>query len=126
MPTTTEPESFTPPTGISDNPLGYTFADGAEIGNRLSIVLSNIIGIITIVAGFAFLIYFIIATINLITSAGDTQKIQTARNMMTNALIGIVVSAAAYPLASLVSTLLGIPLTEPGILFSQYITFPNP
>lgn len=119
----TQSESFTPPTGLSGKTLGYP--PGSETGASLSIVLSNVIGVITIVAGFSFLIYFLIATVNLITSAGDTNKIQVARTMMTNALIGIIISAAAYPLASLVSTLLGIPLTEPSALFSQYITFPG-
>lgn len=116
-------EAFTPPTGLSGKTLGYT--PSADPGSSLSIVLSNVIGTITIISGFAFLAYFIIATVNLITSAGDSNKIQAARTMMTNALIGIIVSAAAYPLAALISTLLGIPLTNPSVVFSQYITFPG-
>lgn len=121
---TSQTETFTPPTGTSGKSLGYTFADG-EVGSSLSIVLSNVIGVITMVAGFAFFIYFLFATVNLITSAGDSNKIQQARAMMTYAIIGIVISAVAYPLVSLVSILLGIPLTEPSALFSQYLTFPG-
>ncbi|MEA3354932.1 MAG: hypothetical protein U9Q63_00390 [Patescibacteria group bacterium] len=119
------PESFTPPIGPLGKPLGYTFDKQTSLGGRLSTVISNIIGVVTMVAGFAFLIYFIVATVQLITSAGDAQKIQTARTMMTNALIGIFISAAAYPIASLLSNLLGIPLTKPTDLFSEYMIFSN-
>ena len=117
------PEAFTPPTGVSGKPLGYTFVKSENIGSSLSTILSNIIGVITMIAGFSFLAYFIIGTLKLITSAGDSQKIQTARTTMTNALIGITISAAAYPLASLLSKLLGIPLINPTDLFSKYISF---
>ena len=100
---------------------GYTFS-GSGIAGSLSNVLSNIIGFITFIAGIAFIFYFMIGAINWITSAGDTAKSQKARSMFTNALIGLAITVMAYPIASVLGKLFGIPLTSPADLINS-LTF---
>ena len=86
-------------------PGAYTFkaAIGAEAGplaSRLTFVLSNIIGIFTVIAGLAFIYYFILATINWVTAGGDTQKVTLARQQIINALIGLVIVVLANPITA--------------------------
>ncbi|MEK7513596.1 MAG: hypothetical protein AAB580_01780 [Patescibacteria group bacterium] len=107
-------------------PGAYTFkaAIGAEAGplaSRLTFVLSNIIGIFTVIAGLAFIYYFILATINWVTAGGDTQKVTLARQQIINALIGLVIVVLANPITALLERLLGVPLTNPATLINQFL-----
>lgn len=82
-------------------------------------IVSNLIGIITAIAGLAFIFYFLIGGVNWITSGGDTNKAQAARTMIINALLGLIITVIAYPVILLISNLLGVPLKDPGELFQQ-------
>ena len=110
-------EIFTPPVSAGGKPLGYTIPEGSLV-SQVSSLLSNIIGVITIIAGFAFLFYFIIAATTLVTSGDDQDKITKAKTSMTQALIGILITAAAYPTIWLITKLLGIPFTDIETLFN--------
>jgi type IV secretion system pilin len=117
--TTIDPtEPLTPPEGPSENLLGYP----ADI-DQLSLVISNIIGFFTLIAGFAFLFYFSFAAITMITSGDDQQKLTNARKNMTQALVGIAITAATYPLVWLLTRLLGIPLVNPTEMIDSYLVF---
>jgi len=100
----------------------YAFS-GSGISGSLSNILSNVIGFITLIAGLAFIMYFMIGAINWITSAGDTSKSQKARSMLTNALIGLTITVLSYSIASILGKLFGIPLTSPAELINS-LTFP--
>jgi len=59
-------------------------------------------------AGILILIYFLIGGIELMTSAGDPKKVQSARDKITGALIGFVIIFVAYWIVQLVSLFLGV------------------
>lgn len=86
----------------------------------LTKIVSNLIAIITIIAGVSFLFYFMFGAVNWITSGGDAQKAAAARNTILNALIGLVITVIAYPSILLIAKLVGIPLADPGELFGQF------
>jgi len=100
---------------------GYSFGEGGSdlLSQKLVDVISNILGFFTLIAGIAFLFYFIIGAINWIVSAGDPQKIQTSRQMIINAIIGLLITVIAYPAILIISRLLGIPLADPAELINQ-------
>lgn len=106
---------------FSPAPGSYTFAAGANPSNKLSLVLSNIIGFITVIGGLAFIYYFILGAINWVTAGGDTQKVTLARLQIINALIGLIIVVLANPITALLERLLGVPLTNPSTLFSQFL-----
>jgi len=99
---------------------GYTLENADALPDKITLLISNILGFFTLVAGFAFLFYFIIGAINWIISAGDPQKIQTSRQMIINALIGLLITVIAYPAILIISQLLGIPLADPAELIGQF------
>lgn len=84
-----------------------------DLSVNISKLVSNIIGIITIIAGLTFVYYFMVGAISWITSAGDVQKAQTARLQILNAVIGLTITALAYTIAFVLSKLFGIPFNEP-------------
>jgi arginine exporter protein ArgO len=117
--TTIDPtEPLSPPEGQPGKFLSYT----ADI-DQLSLVISNVIGFFTLIAGFAFLFYFAFAAITMITSGDDQQKLTNARKNMTQALVGIAIVSATYPLVWLLTHLLGIPLINPTKMLNSYLTF---
>jgi len=99
---------------------GYILENADDLPNKIALLISNILGFFTLIAGFAFLFYFIIGAINWIVSAGDPQKIQTSRQMIINAIIGLLITVIAYPAILIISQLLGIPLADPADLIKQF------
>ena len=101
---------------------GYQFTpDPTSLSISIGNILSNILSFLTIIAGIAFVFYFMLGAISWITSSGDTQKVQTAQKRITQALIGILVTAAAYPIAYVLTNLVGIPMKEPYTLIYNFV-----
>lgn len=65
-------------------------------------LLYKITRIVSMVAGAAAVIIIIIGGISMVTSGGDSQKFQNARNTLIFAAVGLVVIALAQALISLV------------------------
>jgi len=123
MPIIKDPDatSLTPPQGAQGS-LGYTIAENASVATvaeRLGVILSNIIGILTVIAGGAFVFYFVLGAVGWATAGGDTSQAQNARNKVINAIIGIILTAIAYPAVYVIGKLLGVPFTEPAELFNK-------
>lgn len=110
--------------GSFETEKGFIF-QGSDLAANISQVVSSVVGFFTVVAGLAFTIYFFLGAINWITSQGDEQKIKKARDTITNALTGIVITAIAYPTVYLITQLLGIPMASPQELINTLV-IPNP
>lgn len=80
-------------------------------------IFSNAFGILTLVAGVMFFIYFLIAGITWITSSGKPDKVQQAQDKMTNAAIGLIAVVATYTITYIVGKIVGLEILNPG----QYI-----
>lgn len=76
-------------------------------------IISNIIGIMTIVAGIWFLFQFIIGGFGFMTAGGDPKKMGEARTKITSALIGLIIVVAAYAIIHLIGALLGFDILNP-------------
>lgn len=109
------------PIGSIKPTIGY-FPDVATgpKADSLALAISNILGFLTLIAGLAFIFYFIIGAVNWITSAGDPKKLETARAMILHAFIGLIITLIAYPLLSVLSHFLGFNLASPTDLINQF------
>lgn len=72
-------------------------------------MISTTIGVLTIVAIIWFVFNFIMGAIGVISSGGDKQKLESARNKVTYSVIGIVAVIAAIFVVELIGFLLGFP-----------------
>jgi len=100
-------------------PFGYTPADNTALSDRFAHTISNVLGILTFIAALAFIYYIMLATINLTISGGDEEKAKKAQQMLLHAIIGMAITAAAYPLVYLLGNLLGVPFDSPAELIGQ-------
>jgi hypothetical protein len=96
------------------NPLCYLELSGGIVGNIL-----NIIFIIVVLIALIFLIY---GGIKWITSGGDKAGVESARNMIVAALVGLVIAFLAYFILQIVFRLFGLDFSN-GSFFGELNLF---
>lgn len=87
--------------------------------NNLVFVLRAIIQFILVVAFIAAFVMLLIGGIRWITAGGDEKGVASARNMITAALIGLVVVLVAYAIIRLAEIFFGVNIITGGV------TIPN-
>lgn len=103
------------------NPGGYQ-PKGDDIGSYTSSaenLLSNVLGILTIVAGLTFMIQFLIGGLTWITAGGKADKVEKAKDMMTNGAIGLIIVVMSYSIVWIIGQVIGIEILEPGNLINS-------
>ncbi len=65
-----------------------------------------------IATGIMVLIYLIYGAIRFISAAGNEEQIEQAQKTMANALIGLVILAASYPIIKVIEIVFGINILE--------------
>jgi hypothetical protein len=100
-------------------PWAEKIIGGTQPESLLAIIMSNIIGAMTIGAGIWFLFQAIIAGYNYMNAAGDKVRIENAGRKLTNSLIGLALVVAAYGLLALIGSFLGIEFLNLGKLFGS-------
>ena len=76
--------------------------------DNLGELVSNLLNIAYIVAGAFFLIQVVLGGIQWINAGGDPKAMESARNRITNAVIGLVIVVAAFAITLIFTTLLGV------------------
>lgn len=102
--------------------LGKPYTDGTTALIDTSKIVSTIIGVMTVAAVIWFIFTFITGAFSWITSKGDKAKLETARDRITNAVIGLIIVVAAWAIVSLLGVMLGwenILIQDPGALMDQ-------
>ena len=95
---------------LADNPFQTAQNLAGEVGNNAGITsqrtLPQIVGsIINIALGFlgiVFLVLLLYAGFMWMTAGGDEKKVDKARTMITQAIIGLVIIVAAFSISSFV------------------------
>ncbi|MBU1127009.1 hypothetical protein KKF11_01575 [Patescibacteria group bacterium] len=103
-------------------PFGLIPEAGENVGTAASAfaqIISNIIGVITIIAGIWFIFAFILGAFSYLTAGGDKAKIEEATKKITQGVIGLVIVVAAYALISLLGSILGFNFLNVGPLIQQ-------
>lgn len=71
-------------------------------------LISNIGGLFFVFAFCLTFLYLLTGGLSWLTSGGDKSKLETAKDKITNALVGLVIVAAAYAVFALVGQFLGL------------------
>jgi len=70
--------------------------------NFLSSKVGSVVGIVLSFVGVIFLILMIFAGLTWMTASGNQEKVTKAKDLMINAIIGLVIVMAAYAITSFV------------------------
>lgn len=96
--------------------INNTVVPGGDDAYNGSVTLANLIAIlwktILILGGLAFLLYFLWGGIEWIMAGGDKQKIETARNKITQGLIGLAILAGSLVIVKFIGPALGLNLLQ--------------
>ncbi len=88
---------------------------------NFELIISNFIGFMTMLAGIFFVIYFVIAAFNWITSGGDTGKLQNSRDRMLHGVLGIIIVVASYAIVGLIGTIVGLNILQPAAVIRDFL-----
>ncbi len=93
--------------------------DAGGAMSRFNQVISNIIAILTIVAGLWFIFQFILGAFGWLTAGGDKAAMENARKKITNAIVGLVIVVTAIFIIDLLGKLLGLDILNPEEVISK-------
>lgn len=104
-------------------PLGdlSKLTNPGAVGNRITFVLSNIVGFLTILGGIWFMIQFLIGAFKWITSGGDKNNVEAAKEHLTHAVISLAILVAAYIITGLVGAIFGLDILNPQNIISGLV-----
>ncbi len=88
----------------------------------LECLIANVFTVIITVIGLAGFVMFIVGAFRyMLSGGGSTQQVQSAKGMMTYAVIGLVVSLSAFIILNLISQFTGVSIiTQFGIPTSDF------
>ena len=93
--------------------------------NQLGNVIGATVGLLIIFAAVAAFLFLILGGLQWITSGGDKAGMETARNKITAAIVGLIIVAAAWAIMVLMGQFIGFNILG-GIVNIPTITNPNP
>lgn len=79
-------------------------------GKALGNLIGNLVGALFIAGFLLTFMQLILGGITWITAGGDKQKLEKARDSITNAIMGLVIVGATYALMTLVAAFFGLDL----------------
>lgn len=105
-----------------DTPGGYQPAgsDITDYTTSAENLISNVLVVLTVVAGISFVLWFLIGALTWITAGGKSDKVDQAKTTMTNGAIGLIIVVVSYAIVWIVGAALGIPILEPGELIGRF------
>lgn len=89
------------------------FQKSATALTQLGPFISTIITAISVIAGLAFLLYFMLGGLKWITSSGDKGKAEEAKSELTQGAIGLIVVLVSYFIAGIIGGVVGLNILNP-------------
>lgn len=83
-------------------------------------LVSSLVGVLLIVSALLAFFYLIMGGISWITSGGDKAAMESARNKITHAIVGLIIVGAAWAVMILVQQFLGVQI------IGGTLSFPTP
>jgi len=103
---------------------GFCPTTPSDSPTTLENLITAVFGFLTIAAGLAFLIYFMVGALQWVTAGGDASKVDGAKKYMTNGAIGMIIIAAAYSITWIVGKVLGLDILNPAAEIMQLFNPP--
>ncbi len=82
-------------------------AAAAQDGDTFAVIAGKLLEAIVLFGGLAVLLYLLWGGISWITAGGDKSKVESARNRITQAIIGLIVLASAIAVFTLIQSFFG-------------------
>ncbi len=108
--------------GGSGTGLGSAFVqDFTAAADKLEIILTSIIGAMTVAGGIWFMFQILIGGYTWLSAMGDKARLEKARDRIVNALIGLVIVVGAVAIVSLTGQFIGLNILSPATLLGNIL-----
>lgn len=94
---------------------GYQAYSPAIAPTTIEKIGTNLVGFLTLAGGLAFVIYTLLAGLTWITAREESERLAKAKQMFTNALIGLAIVVASWAIAGVIGEIFGFKLLNPAI-----------
>lgn len=91
---------------------GLNFTNIQDPAGIFVLILSNIIGILTVIGFIWFTLAFFIGAISWLASNGDKARVQKAQEQIRNAIIGLILVIGAIFIIRAIGSLIGLDVTN--------------
>lgn len=112
---------FEPPSEAWKVETGSAAEAKASTLSNLELFISNLLGIITVLASLFFIVYFVSAAFKWSTAGGDSGKIEKAREQMIQGALGLILMIASYSIIGLLGRIIGLDILNPAQMIDQLI-----
>jgi len=75
-------------------------------------IFTNVVRILTPVAGLAVFIMLVVGSFQLITAGGEPKQVQKARKTLTSAILGLFIFAGIFLVLKLIQAITGVDVTK--------------
>lgn len=86
------------------NQVGTGAGIGGAGATPLPVIIGNIINVALGFLGIVLLFYLLYGGFTWMTAGGDSKKVDTAKQMITNAIIGLIIIVASFAISNFVLT----------------------
>ncbi len=114
-----------PNPGGSNNTWVGDLSSPTEALGSMEKIISNVLAIVTVMAGLYFIVTMILAAMDWIGAGGDSGKVQKARDRMIQGALGLTVIVLSYAIIGLVGGVLGIELLQPAKVLEGLLPVQN-
>lgn len=111
---------------IVENEYTENVTNGTTSLTTLETIISNLLGLGTVIGSIIFIGYFLLGAISWIGAGGDSGKIGKARDQMIQGVIGLIVLVALYALIGLVGSIVGLNILNPAQVLEGLIPSTGP
>lgn len=98
---------------IEGLPGGYQGTGAAGAPATFEKIATNVVGFLTMAGGFAFIIYTILAGLTWITAREEAERLSKAKQMFTNAIIGLAIVVSSWAISGIFGKLFGFEILNP-------------
>lgn len=100
---------------------GYQNMPIGDAPSTLEMIISNTVGFLTVAAGLSFAIYILLAGLTWITAREESERISRAKQMFTNALVGLAIVVSSWAFAGIMQTVFGFDILSPQKIIESII-----
>lgn len=103
-------------------PYGNIAPDATTALTKITQVVSSVIGVMTLCSVLWFMMQILMGGMSWISAGGDKNKMEEAKNRITNAFIGLLIVVAGWMLLALVGKFFGTDflLTDPATIIKNF------
>lgn len=80
----------------------FTLNEPANVPNNLNTVIGSIVSGVVALMALVAVLFLVFGGVQYLTSSGEDEKVEKAKNTMTYALLGLVIAAVSYATIKLI------------------------